>query len=253
MTIVIAVLLIGGSIVAALIYNFPYIGLNIEKSRIRRELKEKETQPTIQKTRLSRTTIVVILVVIAIILLPITLAAIVFTLIWQLIFSNLSGFIRLLFGYWWAVIVCSLAYYLYPKFGVVIIIGAIGALIPPLWATINAIVNYLQERYERAFKEVIAENKQAEPLTTVANYNYVASPTIYGDEYGEYETEYSELPLWGQGEKGMSTSEFADLLGLDELDRWKARSILEKWRKQGIVAKRMSRNQWRWYQKESRD
>lgn len=150
----IAVLLLGGSALAAILYHYRFAFLNIEKARIKKRLAAGESQSPLKKTRLNRTAIKVILVALAIILFPITIATAFFGFIWFQIANNLSGGILLLIGYYWIAIVALATRYLYSKLGIIIIVAAIGALIPPLLSAFKRILEYMNTRYELALQQV---------------------------------------------------------------------------------------------------
>ena len=60
------------------------------------------------------------------------------------------------------------------------------------------------------------------------------------------ERKVSSLPLHGIGERGMSTSEYADSEYLEHSEAYRK---LEEMRKEGLVTKHMSGRGWRWFYK----
>ena len=85
-------------------------------------------------------------------------------------------------------------------------------------------------------------------LRTLYRRRSVPSEVAY--EPVTYETEleldeyYSYLPLYGEGEMGMLTSEFASILGIETSQ---ALRILMNWQKRGIVRKMPTGNEYKWW------
>ena len=60
---------------------------------------------------------------------------------------------------------------------------------------------------------------------------------------------YTNLPIYGTGERGLSITEFADLVD-HGLDRERVRKILESWRVAGRARRRISGSRWVWWRTE---
>jgi hypothetical protein len=63
--------------------------------------------------------------------------------------------------------------------------------------------------------------------------------------YKSYEGKICELPMWGEGRVGFTTSEFAEIIGEDNA---KAYQILEWWRGRGRIRRKPAEGKMRWWQ-----
>lgn len=110
---------------------------------------------------------------------------------------------------------------------------------PALWRAKGSILNALG-RYE----EEEAANEMADRLKQSISTEYSEVSAINIPEFENY---YWQLPVYGCGEEGIKTSEFAMIIRKDSQE---ARKILESWRALGRATRRPSGREYKWWRKE---
>jgi hypothetical protein len=88
---------------------------------------------------------------------------------------------------------------------------------------------FLNEEFKGMVEEELAKED--------AKQRMIQEAALIKGGLDDYADDYLELPWWGMGEKGMSTKEFADQLGIE---KGEARKLLKSWQVLGKVTGRIT-------------